>query len=156
MPFSIYEYPGTSVNENGILVKFYNRAGRGPDGHAYGMEFYGTEGTLFVDREGYTIWPMDLIHDGWETFGSSAVVTGDGTPQHQPHVENFLECMRSRKKPNSDIETTHRATTACIMGNISYQLGKKLEWDREKEQFVNDPEANKKLTKEYRKPWNLS
>jgi predicted dehydrogenase len=153
---AIYEYPGTAVNENGILVKFYNRAGRGPDGHAYGMEFYGTEGTLFVDREGYTIWPMDLIHDGWETFGSTAVVTGDGTPQHQPHVENFLECMRSRKKPNADIETTHRATSACILGNISYQLGKKLEWDREKEQFVNDSQANQKLTKEYRKPWKIS
>jgi len=50
-----YEYPGTRVNENGFLVKFYNRAGRGPDNHQYGMEFYGTEGTLFVNREGYTI-----------------------------------------------------------------------------------------------------
>ncbi|MGA2606288.1 MAG: Gfo/Idh/MocA family oxidoreductase, partial [Terriglobia bacterium] len=44
-----YEYPGTAVNENGFLVKFYNRGGRGPDNHQYGMEFYGTEGTLFVN-----------------------------------------------------------------------------------------------------------
>ena len=148
-----YEYPGTSVNENGFLVKFYNRGGRGPDGHQYGMEFYGTEGTLFLDREGYTIWPMDLVHDGWETFGSTAIERGDGTAQHQPHVENFLDCIRSRKKPNSDIETTHRATSACIVGNISYKLGRKLHWDRDKEQFIGDAEANRMLTKEYRKPW---
>jgi predicted dehydrogenase len=148
-----YEYPGTAVNESGFLVKFYNRAGRGPDGHQYGMQFYGTQGTLFLDREGYTIWPMDLVHDGWETFGPSAVVTGDGTPQHQPHVENFLDCVRSRQKPHSDVETTHRATSACILGNISYRLGRKLTWDGAKEQFVGDAEANKMLTKEYRKPW---
>ncbi|MFN8009087.1 MAG: Gfo/Idh/MocA family oxidoreductase [Terriglobia bacterium] len=153
---AIYEYPGSPTNENGFLMKFYNRAGRGPDGHLYGMEFYGTEGTLFIDREGYTIWPMDLIRDGYETFGSTTIVTGDGTPQHQPHVENFLECVRSRKKPNSDIETTHRSTSACIMANLSYQLGRKLQWDRDQEQFVNDPQANAKLSKEYRKPWKLS
>jgi predicted dehydrogenase len=151
-----YEYPGTSVNENGFLVKFYNRAGRGPDDHQYGMQFFGTEGTLFINREGYTIWPMDLVHDGWETFGPSALTTGDGTPQHQPHVENFLACVRSRQKPNSDIETTHRATSACIIGNISYKLGRKLQWDRDKEQFVGDAEANKMLTKQYRKPWLVS
>jgi predicted dehydrogenase len=153
---AIYEYPGTSVNENGFLVRFCTRVGRGPDGHNYGMEFYGTEGTLFVNREGYTIYPMDLIKDGWETFGPTAVASGDGTAQHQPHVENFLSCIRSRKKPNSDIETTHRATSACIMGNIAYKLGRKLRWDRDKEQFLNDAEANAMLTKDYRKPWQIS
>ena len=91
-----------------------------------------------------------------ETFGPTAVATGDGTPQHQPHVENFLECIRSRKKPNSDIETTHRATSACIVGNIAYKLGRKLHWDRDKEQFVGDVEANRMLTKEYRKPWTVA
>jgi predicted dehydrogenase len=153
---AVYEYPGSAVNENGFLVKFCTRGGRGPDGHNYGMEFYGTEGTLFVNREGYTIWPMDLVHDGWETFGPTAVASGDGTPQHQPHVENFLECIRSRKKPNSDIETTHRATSACIMGNIAYKLGRRLQWDGEKEQFVGDAEANRLLGKEYRKPWKVA
>jgi len=150
---AVYEYPGTSVNENGCLVNFYSRNGRGPDGHNYGMEFYGTEGTLFVNREGYTIWPLDPVKDGWETFGDTTVTTGDGTPQHQPHVVNFLECVRSRQKPNSDIETTHRSTSACILGNISLRLGRKLRWDGQREKFIDDPEADKLLTKEYRKPW---
>ena len=74
-----YEYPGSPVNENGFLAKFFNRPGRGPDGHNYGIQFYGTERTLFVNREGYTIWPMDVVHDGWESFGPTAVETGDGT-----------------------------------------------------------------------------
>jgi predicted dehydrogenase len=151
-----YEYPGTKVNESGFLARFTDHSGRGPDGHPYGMQFFGTEGTLFVDREGYTIWPKDIVHDGAEGFGPTAVETGDGTPQHQPHVENFLECVRSRKKPNSDIETTHRSTSACIMGNISYRLRRKLQWDRDKEQFVDDDQANKLLTREYRKPWKVA
>jgi hypothetical protein len=99
---------------------------------------------------------MDLVHDGWETFGPTTLTTGDGTPQHQPHVENFLECIRSHQKPNSDIETTHRGTSACILANISYRLGRKLHWDRDKEQFVGDAEANKMLTKEYRKPLKVA
>jgi len=151
-----YQYPGTVVNESGFLVRFCDHPGRGPDGHPYGIQFFGTQGTLFVDREGYTIWPLDLGHDPGEGFGSMAAESGDGTPQHQPHVENFLECIRSRKKPTSDIETTHRSTSTCLMGNISYRVGRKLRWDREKEEFIGDDEANKMLTKEYRKPWEVA
>ena len=55
---------------------------------------------------------------------------GDSTPQHQPHVVNFLDCVRSRKKPNSDIETTHRTTSACLIANVSLRVGRKLRWDR--------------------------
>ena len=117
------------------------------------MEFYGTGGTLFINREGYTIWPLDVVKDGWETFGDTSVTQGDGTPQHQPHVVNFLDCMRSRQKPNSDIETTHRTVSACLLGNISLRLGRKLRWDGQREKFIDDAEADKLLTKEYRKPW---
>ena len=73
----------------------------------------------------------------------------------QFHVNNFLECMRSRRKPNSDVETTHRSTSAPHVANIAFKLGRKLRWNRDDEQFLNDPEANKLLTKQYRKPWNM-
>ena len=85
----------------------------------------------------------------------TAIEKGDGTAQHQPHVVNFLDCVRSRKKPNSDIETTHRTTSACIIANISLRLGRKLRWDREKEQFIDDADANKMLNEERRKPWDV-
>ena len=91
----------------------------------------------------------------WETFGRTEIEKGDATPQHQPHVVNFLACVRSRKKPNSDIETTHRTTSVCIIANLSLRLGRKLRWDSEKEQFIDDADANKMLNEERRKPWDV-
>ena len=152
---AIYEYPACPLNSAGFLARFSYHLGRGPDGNSYGTLFYGTDGTLFINREGYTLWPAPPIKDVWETFGASDVIKGDGTPQHQPHVENFLDCIRSRKKPNSDIETTHRTTTVCHLANISARLGRKLRWDREKEQFIGDADANKMLNEERRKPWDV-
>ena len=68
---------------------------------------------------------------------------------------NFLECLRSRKTPNADIEITHRTTSVCHLANISLRLGRKLRWDRDKEQFIGDADANKMLNEERRKPWNV-
>jgi hypothetical protein len=152
---AVYEYPACPLNSSGFLARFSFHIGRGPDEHSYGTQFYGTDGTLFINREGYSIWPAARQSDVWETFGRSDIEKGDGTPQHQPHVVNFLDCVRSRKKPNSDIETTHRTTSTCIMANISVRLGRKLRWDRDKEQFIGDAEANKMLNEERRKPWDI-
>ena len=152
---AVYEYPPCPLNSAGFLARFCYHLGRGPDEHSYGTQFYGTDGTLFINREGYTIWPPAPPSDVWETFGRTAIEKGDGTAQHQPHVVNFLDCVRSRKKPNSDIETTHRTTSACLIANISLRVGRKLRWDREKEQFIGDADANKMLNEERRKPWDV-
>jgi predicted dehydrogenase len=152
----IYEYPASPVSGKDFLVRFANRVtnGHGPDGHTYGIQFYGTSGTLFVDRSGYTLWP-EPVPVGFEHVYSSNVVHADGSAQHFPHVLNFLDCMRTRQKPDSDVATTHRSTSAGLLGVIAYKLGRKLTWDGEREQFPNDAEANKLLTKEYRAPWKL-
>jgi predicted dehydrogenase len=152
----IYEYPASPVSGKEFLVRFANRVtnGHGPDGHTYGMQFYGTDGTLFIDRSGYTLWP-EPTRVGPERVQTANVIRGEGSAQHYPHVLNFLDCVRTRRKPNSDVETTHRSTSACLLGVISYKLGRKLTWDPEREQFVGDPEADKMLTKEYRSPWRL-
>jgi hypothetical protein len=120
------------------------------------MEFYGTEGTLFVDREGYTLWPEEKPIGAWEHVADSGVVNGAGSPQYWPHALNFLECIRTRQMTNSDIEAAHRSTTMSHTAVISYRLGRKLRWNGEQEQFVDDAEANKLMTKEYRKPWVVS
>ncbi len=152
----VFEYPASPVGGKEFVVTWSNRHANshGPDGHGYGIEFFGTEGTLFIDRDGYTLWP-ERKPNGGESVLSSGVIRSEGSPQHYPHVQNFLECMRSRKKPNSDLETTHRSTSAPHVANIAFKTGRKLRWNRDDEQFVNDPEANKLLTKQYRKPWNL-
>lgn len=155
----LYEYPESPVSGKEFIVRFSNRIAnaRGPDGHTYGMQFYGTEGTLFIDRGGYTLWPEEERKDPWglEAVAAREMIKSGGSRQHYPHVLNFLDCMRSRQKPNSDVETTHRSTSATHLGNIAFKLGRKLRWDGQKEQFLDDAEANKLLTKEYRKPWSV-
>ena len=153
----LYEYPASPVSGKEFLVRFSNRVanGHGPDGHGYGIQFYGTEGTLFIDRGGYTLWP-EPARVGPERVASTNVIKGEGSAQHYPHVLNFLDCVKSRQKPNSDVETTHRSTSAPHLGNIAFKLGRKLAWDAQQEQFPGDAEANKLLGKEYRKPWKLA
>jgi len=152
---AIYEYPSCPLNPDGFLARFSYHLGRGPDDNGYGTQFYGTDGTLFINREGYTIWPPTKTTDVWETFGRTTIERGDSTAQHQPHAQNFVECIKSRKKPNSDIETTHRTTSACLIANVALRTGRKLRWDRDKEQFIGDAEANKLLNEERRAPWNV-
>ncbi len=151
-----YEYPASPVSGKDFLVRFSNRVAnsRGPDGHDYGMQFYGTDGTLFVARDGYTLWP-EATRVGPDRIANHNVIHGEGSSQHYPHVVNFLDCVRSRQKPHSDVATMHRSTSVGLLGDISYKLGRKLTWDSESEQFPDDAEANKFLTKEYRKPWGL-
>ena len=71
------------------------------------------------------------------------------------HERNFLDCIKSRKRPNGDIEDGHRATTACHLANLSLRLGgRKLRWDAEKEDFIGDREASAMLVRPYTPPWD--
>ena len=79
----------------------------------------------------------------------------EGSSDTAHHARNFLDCVKSRKKCNADIETGHRSTSATLIANIALKTGKLLEWDREKEEFTNDRSANEHLHYEYRKPWAL-
>ena len=70
------------------------------------------------------------------------------------HIENFIQCMRSRKTPNAEIELGHRSTTLCHLGNISHRLGgRKLTFDAKTERCVNDADANALVKRTYRAPW---
>ncbi len=70
------------------------------------------------------------------------------------HVGNFIDCIHSRKHPNSDVEQGHISAGLCHMANISYRLGdRKVVFDSSTEAFVNDNEANQYLKRTYRKPW---
>jgi len=71
------------------------------------------------------------------------------------HARNFLDCMQSRALPNCDVEIGHRSTTFSLLANISLATRLRLEWDPEREQITNSPEANRLLHYEYRKPWTL-
>ena len=80
--------------------------------------------------------------------------SGDWKDQYVRHVRNFLDCVKSRKEPNSDLESGHQVAAVCHLANISLRTGRKIRWDSGKEEIVGDAEAAKMLVRQYRKPWD--
>jgi len=115
-------------------------------GKGYGMAFFGTNGTLILDREGFIVVP--------EGDSMKAIESG-GSDQHLSHVKDFLRCVKTRERCRSDIEIAHRSTTAPHLGNIAFWTGRKIHWDWEKEQVIGDPEADRLTDRPMRAPWHL-
>jgi predicted dehydrogenase len=113
------------------------------EGAYAGTAFYGTEGTLIVDGR------------GWKLFGANGKPTATGDAKPMTHEKNFLECMRSRKAPNAEIEIGRLSTTLCHLGNISQKLGRDVRFDAKTETFGDDKQANALLAKTYRKGYDL-
>jgi len=155
----VYEFPECTLT-------YSMRKGNGLklNGHDYGILFCGTNASLLLDRAGFEVIPDTVVMP----YGIK-LVFGDrplrkialkpekakGVDGQNAHVRNFLDCLKSRALPTSDIEIAHRSTNTCHLGNISYKLGRKLEWDAEGERFKNDPEADALLTREPRKGYEL-
>jgi hypothetical protein len=70
-------------------------------------------------------------------------------------MQEWLDCMRTRKKPSAHVEIGHRSTTVCHLANITRQLGRRLKWDPEAERFVGETEADAFLTRVRRKGFEL-
>ena len=71
------------------------------------------------------------------------------------HSENWEDCIRTREKPIMHMEAGHRVASLCILGNIAFQLQRRLDWDAVNERFINDDEANRMLSRPGRGPWHL-
>jgi hypothetical protein len=69
-------------------------------------------------------------------------------------VRNFLDCVKSRATPISDLASAHRVSTMCHLANISLRLGRKLRWDPTREDVIGDAEASALLSRPYRVPWD--
>jgi predicted dehydrogenase len=136
---------------------------------SYGIQFHGTKGTLFVDRGGFRIIPQPIRHEelnqpppvpstdsrqtGFYYTTDVLAEQSDSSQQHGPHVRNFLDCVKSRKRPNADIESGHHANIIGRLGNIAYRVGRKLRWDPAREQILDDAEAHQLAIGSYREPW---
>jgi predicted dehydrogenase len=117
--------------------------GNAVEGTAAGTGFYGTEGALIVDG------------DGWRVQGSKGETGPTAARAPFEHEKNFLECIKSRGRPNADIEIGRLSTTLCHLGNISYHLKRSVRFDPETETFPGDGEANAMLSKSYCDAWPL-
>jgi len=113
-----------------------------------GVTFVGTEGTLHVDRGKLTGDPVDLVKEPLGPSGVRLEVSRD-------HQQNFLDCVKSRKRPITDVEIGHRSATVCHLGNIAVRLGRKVRWDPKSERIVGDEAAAAMLSRPYRSPWTI-
>jgi predicted dehydrogenase len=140
-----YEYPG-------FLCTYENREGNAQpiDGHGYGITFYGTAATLFIDREYFEISP----EKGGK--GSEPLRVRGKNKQGEEHVRNFLDCVKTRKLPICDIEVGHRSTTTALLGNVALRSRRRIEWNAKLEKLEGDQSGAKYLSREYRKPWKLN
>jgi len=133
---------------NGVTVSFEDT--EAPMG---GAIFYGEKGKVIIDRNGFKCEPMELaVNPPPEEKKTSW--TGPGW-NASPHMQNWLDCIKSRALPNADVEIGHRSISICHLLNITRELGRKLEWDPKNETFVNDSEANGYLSRPRRKGFEL-
>jgi predicted dehydrogenase len=111
---------------------------------------HGTEGTLMVNRQGCWVIPnrgSKLAEASWEKDPEMAQM-------NVPHWKNWIECIKTRAKPTSEIETCVRSSTACILANLSMRHKTRLDWD-EKNWTVQQEAVRPYLNAKYRSPWKL-
>jgi len=160
-----WEYPT-------FVATYENRLANGNSlfEHGYGIVFHGTEGTMFLDRAGFQVYPEPLTESDYRELrgraGKEERDTRGKTPEMKmrqidnglfEHVGNMLECMRTRKTPQTDIEDGHRSTTTCLLGNVALRSKERLEWDVANQKLIKgSPAAQKLLDREYRAPWKLT
>jgi len=164
---ALFEYPGMTATWS------HREASIGKPGST-GLEFFGDKGSMTVSRGGYEIYadmkvdPNNSIpqFQGHPVGGppkstfkptpwiQASKESGKAEMQFDLHVRNFLDCIKTRQRPISDVEDGHRVAVACHLANLSLRTGRKLRWDWEKEQIIGDAEASKMLVRPYRKPWD--
>jgi predicted dehydrogenase len=146
-----FEYPS-------FVCTFESRfcTGNALNGKLYGMVFYGTDGTLLVDDVGFQVAP-EKRRLGNRTVDRTAVMEmNQVNTGHVEHVRNFLDCVKSRQKPNADIAISQPSSVTCLLGNVAYRAESRLVWDGATQKLIKaGPIADRLLGREYRAPWKL-
>ena len=131
-----------------------------------GVRYEGTDGWIFVTRGGYTATSSDPVVQDRNQKALNAsdpkILTSVIGPneihlyESNSQTGNWLDCIKSRKEPISPVEIGHRACTVCLVTHIAMRLGRKLNWDPDKEKFVGDDEANSMLSRPQRAPYGTN
>jgi predicted dehydrogenase len=120
----------------------------------HGVAFVGEWGTLVIDRNGWEVIPETTSTSAKNGYKGMPLQKGTGQGLNL-HVANFLDCIKTGYKPNCDIEIGAHIARISHLGNISYRLNRKVFWDPEIQEFINDKEANEMVKAFYRAPWEL-
>ena len=113
-----------------------------------GVLFEGSEGWIFVSRSGMKANPESLLKS---KIGPNEIHLYESND----HRQNFLDCVRTRKKTVAPVDVAHHSIMVAHIGAIAMKLGRNLRWDNKKERFIDDPEANRLLSRPMRSPWKI-
>ena len=141
----VFEYPGDGSvgNRRQLIFEMRIWSKNYPYNTDSGAEFYGTQGKMFVSKRG----KLQILNDQnqriepQERKGSRS----------RSHVEDFFDAIRNGRRPNADILEAHRSVTPIHLGNLAVRLGRSFEFDPKKEEITGDDEANRMLSRTYRK-----
>jgi hypothetical protein len=130
------------IYENGVKVK-HEDFGRG-----WGVRFIGSEGSIDISRNFLESTPENIV--------TATIKDSDVRLYHSDnHYRDWINCIKTRRQPVAHAEIGHRSASICYLVAIAYELKRPLKWDPKLEEFINDSEANKKITKEYRYPFDF-
>lgn len=142
------EWEGRSCNNHPI------------QGSGRGVIFYGDKGTIVTTGDNaYTVFDMNnkVIKEVKDEFKTDTTnTTGPGDRLDAFHINNFLDCVKSGKRPNGDIEIGHKSVLLCQLGNIAQRTGRVLNCDQSNGHILHDPEAMKLWTREYEPGWEIT
>ncbi len=113
-----------------------------------GCVFTGTKGTLHIDRGHLSSDPPEIVK---QPLGDDEVHLYDSPGHHR----DWINCIRSRKRPVADVQIGARSVTVVHLGNLAYWHRRKLRWDPQNWRFLGDDEANTWLDRRRRDPWQL-
>jgi hypothetical protein len=114
----------------------------------HGTLFIGSEGWVAVTRGGWQVFPNGLYYKAKEPGERRLTVSGD-------HQRNFVDCVRSREQPISDLASAAQSDLICHLSDISIRTGRAIQWDPEKEMIVDDAGAATMMRRDMREPWTL-
>jgi predicted dehydrogenase len=171
---AIFDFPGFTATWS------HREASQGETAGS-GLVFNGTKGSLSISRSGFTVTPDRQIRpedavpqftEGGQPVGGVARSrdssearlwttattdrSGDSGDQFRRHARNFLDCIKSREQPVSDLASAHRVSTLCHLANLSLRTGQSLQWDEKGESVPNNEWANNMLVRPYRAPWDAA
>jgi predicted dehydrogenase len=147
----IFELP------SGMLMTFGTYEANGHTGLRVGeIELRGTLGTALAGIDRFEIVPErgGAFQDPKARRKPLVETSPDRSEDlDRAHARNFLDCVKSRKRPDADVEEGHRSTTFALLANVALATKARLDWDAEAERFTNNDRANELLDYEYRSPW---
>jgi predicted dehydrogenase len=153
-----FDFPGLRV------VWTHRTYGDPPDPkYPWGMTFYGDKGTLKASVMSYDFVPHgdgtpvheDVVYE-LEQFPEDKTekdLERHVAPAIRAHMNDLLQAIATRGTPVADIEQGYMSTAACVLANVSMELGRSVQWDHARGMVTGDDEANRRLRRPYRSPW---